>query len=61
MMPAIKRSPTDSCKEKEDLVNRGNMMCRAQPFEHLNVENERRQPARSPQAAIRPADFKFVS
>jgi hypothetical protein len=37
------------------------MMCRAQPFEHLNVENERRQPARSPQAAIRPADFKFVS
>src|ERR1017187_5274715 len=48
-----KRSPTDPGKEKSELDHRRNMMRRAQPFEHLNAEYERCQPARSPQGSRR--------
>src|ERR1017187_2967432 len=45
------RSPTDPCKEKFDLYNRGNMMRRPQPCDQLTAENDRCQPARSPQGS----------
>ena len=41
------RSPADSAEEKIQLVNRGNVMGVAQPFEQLHAKDERGQPARS--------------